>query len=576
MSRPKKTPDESSTHAEAAAVQALVDQLLAAHGGDPMAALQAMQSPGGYVDQIPAAGGQRSPGAAFAIGIVEPSALADPPFGHIRPEHRFTLPEPPAQVSTMRVRIDIDEARPPIWRRLDLAGDLTLDELDMVIQAAFRWDGYHLHSFTPQVDGKRDRRASPFLNEGLAEVCDDALPDEGLVRLDQVVREVGDRLFYLYDFGDSWHHTLTVEKILPRRGRDPRAACLGGRRAGPPEDVGGIWRYNAIVAALAGDEEAGVDEDEMDELREWLGEDFDPGDAALDEIDLEGLLGTYETAQRWVTVLPGNPRLAPRCADVVNQAQLVGVLPVLAPMFDAAGLDLSAEPPAAARARLLEGLTAHEAEAALRPWRTLLAAIGPDGAELTAAGHLRPALVERLFTSLDMDDEWIGKGYREDLTPPVAQLRRAATLCGLVRKHKGRLVPTKAAGGGADPIRLWRHVADHLTRGREEIERHAAVLALLVLAADGGPDADRSARALQAVAPGEDATASVQELFRVWAAEVLGLLGWRSGSRGPGGWDAWHWSEVVWMAFDHPGCITAEGRVAPAGRRLAQAALLAG
>ena len=86
----------------------------------------------------------------------------------------------------------------------------------------------------------------------------------------------------------------------------------------------------------------------MDELREWLGEDFDPGDAALDEIDLEGLLGTYETAQRWVTVLPGNPRLAPRCADVVNQAQLVGVLPVLAPMFDAAGLDLSAEPPAAA------------------------------------------------------------------------------------------------------------------------------------------------------------------------------------------------------------------------------------
>ena len=565
----ERTPD--------AAIQAFVEQLFAEHGGDPRAVWSAMSGPGGFIEQALAAGGAPS-GTAFGMGSGDAGGLAGPTgplFERLVPERRFTLPDPPAQVSTLRVRIDIDDARPPIWRRVELAGDITLQELDLVIQSVFGWLGYHLHMFVPEIDGTKDLRVRPFPNDGTDEFCDSSLPHEGLVRLDQVVRDAGDRLFYEYDFGDSWHHTLKVEKVLPRAAGDPRGVCLGGRRAGPPEDVGGIWHYNEVVAALAGDEDTAIDQEEMAQLRDWLGDDFDPAEADLDEVDLDGLLRAQGTALRWAPLLPGNPRLSDHCGDLVRQAELAGALPVLAPWFAAAGLDLTVEPPAAAKASVLDGLTAQEAEAVLLPWRTFLSAIGPDGAELTAAGYLRPVVVETLFTSLGMESEWIGKGNREDLTPPVARLRQAATALGIVRKYKGRLVPVKALAGASDPIRLWRHVADHLTRGRERFQRHCAVLALLVIAGDGATE--DGASVLPVLPPDRyDQDGSVQATFRAFAGETLGLLGWMQGMRPPGGWDARHASDTVWVAFEHPACITPEGRVTPAGRRLARAALLAG
>jgi hypothetical protein len=51
---------------------------------------------------------------------------------------------------------------------------------------------------------------------------------------------------YKYDFGDNWRHTVTLEKILPRQRDVTYSRCVGGRRACPPEDCGGIWGYQDI------------------------------------------------------------------------------------------------------------------------------------------------------------------------------------------------------------------------------------------------------------------------------------------------------------------------------------------
>ncbi|MEP7161373.1 MAG: plasmid pRiA4b ORF-3 family protein [Dermatophilaceae bacterium] len=532
--------------------QQFADQRGAAHGEDPPP------------------GGQDAPqGAAFGLTEAAFAGLGREPFGFgaPSPERRFTLPDPPEQAGTLRVRVDIDEATPPIWRRLDLAGDLTLTQVHTVLQAAFGWFDYHLHSFVPELDGVKDQRVRPFPNDGTREFCDERLPGEGDVRLDQVVSAVGDRLFYEYDFGDSWGHTLQVEQVLDRRRGDPRAACVGGRRAGPPEDVGGIWRYNEIVAALTGDGSRAnevLDAEELSELREWLGEDFDPADPGLDDLDLDGMLRAVERAYALSDTLVGNPRCAPAFAELLERCEAVDAVPVLAALVVDAGLDLDSEPVGAARSALFQGLTHEEAETVVAPWRGFLATIGPDGAELTPAGYLRPAVVETLFTQFGIDSDGIGKGNREDLTPPVAQIRTVATNLGLVRKAKGRLLPTKAAAAAAaatDPIRLWRLIADHLTRGRQEYERQAAVLALLVAAAD--PPAPS--------APPGEPTAAV---FQLVGSEVLGLLGWRSGRRQPSGWEAMEWSATVWTVLERSDCLDVEGHVTPAGQRLARAALL--
>ncbi|MBK5250050.1 MAG: plasmid pRiA4b ORF-3 family protein [Actinomycetales bacterium] len=75
----------------------------------------------------------------------------------------------------------------------------------------------------------------------------DGVEDEAGVLLGDVITDVGDRLEYEYDFGDSWRHRLVVEEVSAEDAHQVR--CLGGRRASPPEDCGGIWAYNELAEA---------------------------------------------------------------------------------------------------------------------------------------------------------------------------------------------------------------------------------------------------------------------------------------------------------------------------------------
>lgn len=178
----------------------------------------------------------------------------------------LTVPDPPCTVATLTVRVDLRGARPPIWRRLELAGDLTLDRVHAIMQAAMGWWDGHLDMFRPP-GGVRAFLTASDLDEG----------DEGLaeadVRLDQVLRDPGDRLDHHYDVGDGWEHVLLLEAVGARADGDPPARCLVGRGACPPEDVGGIDLYNTVAAGLRGAPGAGPPDQD---LLEWLPDGFDP------------------------------------------------------------------------------------------------------------------------------------------------------------------------------------------------------------------------------------------------------------------------------------------------------------
>ncbi len=94
--------------------------------------------------------------------------------------------------------------------------------------------------------------------------------DERRVRLDEIAT-LGSSFDYTYDFGDGWDHRITVEKVLPATGDTPTPACIGGRRACPPEDCGGPWGYGELLAILADPTHP-----EHRARVEWLGRPFDP------------------------------------------------------------------------------------------------------------------------------------------------------------------------------------------------------------------------------------------------------------------------------------------------------------
>ena len=124
-----------------------------------------------------------------------------------RPEPQL-LPVP-SVVRGFRIRIDLQRTKPPVWRRVEVPGDILLPRLHEVIQAAMGWTDNHLHRFRTS----NDRNPPEFLTQFDLDEGDEGMLEDD-VRLDQVVANEGDRLWYDYDFGDDWKHLLRVEKVL--------------------------------------------------------------------------------------------------------------------------------------------------------------------------------------------------------------------------------------------------------------------------------------------------------------------------------------------------------------------------
>lgn len=74
--------------------------------------------------------------------------------------------------------------------------------------------------------------------------------DARTTRLAQVAG-AGSSFTYAYDFGDNWEHKVIIEKVLDASPMPSLPACTDGRRAAPPEDCGGVWGYEELLAILA-------------------------------------------------------------------------------------------------------------------------------------------------------------------------------------------------------------------------------------------------------------------------------------------------------------------------------------
>jgi hypothetical protein len=161
--------------------------------------------------------------------------------------------------SIVSLKVALRGIRPPVWRRLLVPGRMTLGGLHHVIQAAMGWDDAHLHAF--DIAGRE--YSNPHDVDGAA--------DEERLTVNGVLRSGVARFTYTYDFGDDWEHAIMIEgKQPPVEGRR-YPACVAGRRNCPPEDCGGGWGYQALLAILADPAHP-----QHQEWAEMIGEGFDP------------------------------------------------------------------------------------------------------------------------------------------------------------------------------------------------------------------------------------------------------------------------------------------------------------
>lgn len=141
----------------------------------------------------------------------------------------------------LQFKVSLMGMKPPVWRRLQVDGDMTFYEFHKVLQAAFEWFDYHLHTFMMKKSsgdrldrieiGSEENDSWGFNMNDLYDECGEKLSDWFVVEKDRAI--------YTYDFGDDWEHEIVLEKILPPEDRVLYPRCIKAVRHAPEEDSRG-------------------------------------------------------------------------------------------------------------------------------------------------------------------------------------------------------------------------------------------------------------------------------------------------------------------------------------------------
>lgn len=170
-----------------------------------------------------------------------------------------------------QIKLELSGSKPKIWRRLIIPSNMLLSDLHKVIQTAMGWTNSHLHMFI-----KGRVMLEPPVEEDFGGFS--GIDYTGYT-VDRLLEEENDKIQYEYDFGDSWNHTITLEKVIKNYvGALP--VCTAGAMKCPPEDVGGMWGFEEFKKIMKNPSRP-----EHEEYKEWFGEEYDPKYFDLDEIN---------------------------------------------------------------------------------------------------------------------------------------------------------------------------------------------------------------------------------------------------------------------------------------------------
>lgn len=182
-----------------------------------------------------------------------------------------------------RLRIDLDGIEPPVMRRVEVPHAIRLDRLHQTIQAAMGWHDCHLWGFEVG-----EETYGPPMPPG---AFGGGPKNATKLTLARALEETGaDALLYIYDYGDTWEHIITVEAIEDAVPKTLYPRLLEATGACPPEDVGGLPGYEMFLEAMADPEH-----EDHEHYREWYGRAFDPSFVDIEVAD--ALLKRF--ANRW-------------------------------------------------------------------------------------------------------------------------------------------------------------------------------------------------------------------------------------------------------------------------------------
>lgn len=139
------------------------------------------------------------------LDALAPFQELQPSFVPYFPEWQqvLTLPDMPFNAGRHLFKVMVRDH--DCWLRLAIVGDATLDDLSDLILQAVDFENDHLHQFCYRDEIGREQVV------GHPDSDEDQTSD--LVMIGVLPLMPGNRLEYLFDFGDSWYFDLTLESI---------------------------------------------------------------------------------------------------------------------------------------------------------------------------------------------------------------------------------------------------------------------------------------------------------------------------------------------------------------------------
>jgi len=174
-----------------------------------------------------------------------------------------------------QIQISLTNSKPEIWRKILVQPNLSLANFHMTIQIVMGWDNSHLHQFIKNKTFYTRKMEDDMTWGDLNNV------DYKGLKISDLLKNENDKIDYEYDFGDSWHHDIVLEKILDTSEKTKYPTCIDGKLACPPEDCGGIWGYSDLLKVLNN-----PGHKDYADLLDWLDGEFDPNYFNIEKTNL--------------------------------------------------------------------------------------------------------------------------------------------------------------------------------------------------------------------------------------------------------------------------------------------------
>jgi hypothetical protein len=168
------------------------------------------------------------------------------------------------EIDLYQLKIKINLVGQEIWRRVLVPSTYSFRHLHNIIQTVFDWHNAHLHEFFVERAEKKDLKIVMDDDPETMEYLDfDAfeIRQERFLALEEIFPTYG-AVVYEYDFGDSWKHTITLEKVV--KSNEFRATFVEGIGERPPENVGGEGGYEEYLRVMTD-----ANHPEHEDMKEW-------------------------------------------------------------------------------------------------------------------------------------------------------------------------------------------------------------------------------------------------------------------------------------------------------------------